>query len=816
MDLIQRKLTKSEWEGIEVPVSEDEKEILKLIKDGYKDINIRYNNNPSLIGYMKIDVTDVMHLYLFQEYFESIIKKILKKYDIINNIYSLPSSKKKTQPKKADLIRIKNINTSNTFPNVGRGMIFEFLLLEIATTLLKSDKDKQVFYYYTLKNLNRLQIVNYNPHVKEFIDKLLSHFDGSIDLKTIVSRSQEMIEKNSYLLKYSDITLYEHQKRLFSAFKVEDGTIKPSYSSEKKWNGKLVLYIAPTATGKTLSPIGLAEQYRVIFVCAARHVGLALAKSAITAGRKIALAFNCKDAEDVRLHFSAAKEAIRDRRSGAIRKVDNTVGDNVEIMICDIKSYLPAMYYMKAFNDIQDIITYWDEPTITLDYQDHPFHEIIQKNWKNNLIPNVVLSSATLPKEEEIMGVISDYRGKFGGEILSIISHDCKKTIPLLTKSNQISLPHYEFSNFRQIMKSVQHCEDYPTIMRYMDLGAIVDFIMYVNKKDILDERYKIENYFTNIDEISMVSLKQYYLILLKNMESEKYTSVFEHFEKSKYRKPVYNSSIHMVTSDAYTLTDGPTIYLADDVEKIARFCIQEARIPDQVMKDIMEDIEYNNTLNTEITKLEHDYEDATAKDEDKDNKMANADTRLSPEVRRLKEKIDGLRLMIKSTSLHDIFVPNRKEHLKKYKPDSVDSKNPFTCDISDQTVVKLMQLNDIDDHWKVLLLMGIGVFKNHDSITYTEIMKELAEKQKLYLIIASSDYIYGTNYQFCHGYIGKDLSDMTQEKSIQAMGRVGRNKIQQEYSVRFRDNDLIKKLFLPSNNKPEVANMNRLFNSYA
>ena len=126
------------------------------------------------------------------------------------------------------------------------------------------------------------------------------------------------------------------------------------------------------------------------------------------------------------------------------------------------------------------------------------------------------------------------------------------------------------------------------------------------------------------------------------------------------------------------------------------------------------------------------------------------------------------------------------------------------------------MQLNDIDDNWKVLLLMGIGVFTNHDSITYTEIMKELAEKQKLFLIIASSDFIYGTNYQFCHGYIGKDLADMTQEKSIQAMGRVGRNKIQQEYTLRFRDDSLIKKLLLPSDNKPEVRNMNRLFNSYA
>ena len=54
-------------------------------------------------------------------------------------------------------------------------MIFEYLLLEVVTNLLSSDKEKQVFYYYTLKNLNRLQIVSYNPHVKSFIDQVLSH-----------------------------------------------------------------------------------------------------------------------------------------------------------------------------------------------------------------------------------------------------------------------------------------------------------------------------------------------------------------------------------------------------------------------------------------------------------------------------------------------------------------------------------------------------------------------------------------------------------------------------------------------------------------
>jgi hypothetical protein len=78
-------------------------------------------------------------------------------------------------------------------------------------------------------------------------------------------------------------------------------------------------------------------------------------------------------------------------------------------------------------------------------------------------------------------------------------------------------------------------------------------------------------------------------------------------------------------------------------------------------------------------------------------------------------------------------------------------------------------------------------------------------------MIIASSDYIYGTNYQFCHGYLSKDLV-LTQEKMVQALGRIGRNNIQQTYSVRLRDDEQITKLFYEERDKPEVKNMNMLF----
>ena len=118
----------------------------------------------------------------------------------------------------------------------------------------------------------------------------------------------------------------------------------------------------------------------------------------------------------------------------------------------------------------------------------------------------------------------------------------------------------------------------------------------------------------------------------------------------------------------------------------------------------------------------------------------------------------------------------------------------------------------DITQIWQLLLLMGIGVFSNkHSSDEYTEIMKMLADNQKLYLIIASSDYIYGTNYQFCNCYISKNMT-LTQEKVIQAIGRVGRNNLQQNYSIRFRSNEHISKLFNPEEIKQEAINMNLLF----
>jgi len=56
--------------------------------------------------------------------------------------------------------------------------------------------------------------------------------------------------------------------------------------------------------------------------------------------------------------------------------------------------------------------------------------------------------------------------------------------------------------------------------------------------------------------------------------------------------------------------------------------------------------------------------------------------------------------------------------------------------------------------------------------------------------------------------------SKLTQEKIIQALGRIGRNNIQQNYSIRLRDEEQINKLFYIEMDKIEVRVMNTLFHT--
>lgn len=873
MDFNQNKLTKSEWESIEIPVAQQEQQIIRMITAGFNDVNTSFNNNHSILGFMKIVPTSdsdllKIHYFIYDLYFKKNIETQLNKH-FKDNKYKHPTEEK-TSLRKIDKMRIEK-NTISSIKNTSKiDDIFEFQLLELSCKMIRyiqNSNTRFMLSYYSLVHLLKCDILNINVYVMDYIKYLLDYYKSNVDMLKLVSSSSSYIEKNGLLLKYDNVKLYDHQKELFTIFKKDkldtDSTKSKKSSRDNVFQAtqntstststksKLVLYIAPTATGKTLSPIALSEGYKIIYVCAARHVGLALAKSAISIGKKIAFGFGCNCAEDIRLHYFAAVDYTKDWKSGRIRKVDNSNGEKVEIMICDIQSYEYAMYYMLQFNtNPENIILFWDEPTITLDYETHENHSHIKNTWSKNIIPNVVLSSATLPKECELGDVIGDFRSKFidfenfensDVRVHSIVSHDCKKSIPILNSSGIACLPHHICTTYQEFIKSIGYCKNNMTIFRYFDLNEIDTFIKYMHSHKLIhNANYISSNYFESIDDVTMKSVKLYYIDLCYQVSEETFVHIKNYFQNIKNLVPCYIENNKPIatpaqrgtlisTNDAYTLTDGPTIYMTNNPANIGKYCLKNLDIPTSIIDSIMQNIEYNNTVLAKINKLEQELDaivdnetnvsgtDGKAKVNDR--KLAN-DDRMGPEVKKIRRDIDTLLQMIKNINVDDGWVPNTKRHCEKWISSDIydivmSSDNiPYSSKISETDVQRILEIPNVPNLWRILLAVGIGVFDNSLNQQYMELMKDFADSQKLYLIIANDDYIYGTNYQFCHGFVGKDLVSISQEKTIQALGRVGRNNLQKNYSVRFRNDELIKNIFLPQDNKPEVINMNKLFNS--
>ena len=441
-----------------------------------------------------------------------------------------------------------------------------------------------------------------------------------------------------------------------------------------------------------------------------------------------------------------------------------------------------------------------------------------------------------------------------GADIHTIESYDCKKTITILNKDGKCVVPHLLFANYDDLMKCVNHCENNKSLLRYFDLQEIIKFIVYINQHTgAIPDAYKIDTYFDgDISNITMHSIKLYYLECIRKMCGNLWNS--EIFKQLVSTQPLNNvfQKIHSVdvapkkaneqivrsnsvagsggnggpvgqgtgpsnpatgimitTTDAHSLTDGPTIYLAEDIRKIGLFCLQQTKIPEKILSGLLDKIEHNNKIQRDLDKLDKQLEDKLGKEIDKEKKMERE--QFSGEVRAVMNNINSLRVQIHNVEMDQVYIPNTKAHQQFWTKSQDPVKNAFVPKIT-ESVVKEIMMTNVDTQMKMLLLLGVGMFDKTTDIQYMEIMKRLADAQKLFVIIASSDYIYGTNYQFCHGFIGKDLKNMTQQKIIQAMGRIGRNNIQQDYSVRFRDDAILESLFMPPEENREALIMSKLF----
>jgi hypothetical protein len=784
MSFLQTKLTKFEWESMEQKVDSKELDILKMIREGYNDENVHHYIQQTASQLLKLEHPDKDY-YIYQAMFKDIMTTFVKKYSEYG-IKEIKLSKPKKALNTADTIRLdtnsKKIETC-----------IEYTALETMKVLVKNmskgnNKEEFDLHYYNIQYL--VKTYKLNVYIEQYLKAFLEFNQSKTNCFNFLEHTYENIENNT-IFNYTPLGLYEHQKQIYRIMKT-DGP-------------HLIYYRAPTSSGKTLTPIGLCEHYKVIFICASRHIGLSLAKSAVNIGRKVAFAFGCVTPDDIRLHYSSVKTYIE--KYGRKKPVHGD-GRNVELMICDIQSYEVAMLYMSSFFPEKDMSIFWDEPTITMDYDDHDLHSDIRGLWSINKIPNIILSSATLPNEEDLKLVSQKYSYKFKGNIHYIETLDETTNITLLDTKGNIIMPHSVFESSYSNMKTFieKHGKSH---MKFLSLNECASFILYLFKNSknssLIDH---IKNKFKNLDDITSQSIRLCYYELIYLVEPTSWTETIIDFQKTRNKTPM-NVGNHIITESSHTLTHGPTIYLCEDTDKWMNFLVEHSGINSSAFDELDKKIEYNNAVSEKLEKTRKLIEDKTSKFEDNENKMR--EQRFDPETKSLIHTAEVLERSLKQIQLSNLFIPNSREHFTKWAPNGMnyEKSNAFMSRVDEIYVKNIMKLNT-DKNYKILLLLGIGIF--NPSITdYNDIMKELAEEKKLGVILAGSDYIYGTNYQFCHAYISEDLLKMTQEKIIQAIGRVGRKEKNKTFTFRFRDDSIIQSLFIQTNNI-EALNMNKLF----
>jgi hypothetical protein len=388
-------------------------------------------------------------------------------------------------------------------------------------------------------------------------------------------------------------------------------------------------------------------------------------------------------------------------------------------------------------------------------------------------------------------------------------------------------------------------------MLRYFDLNEIVRFLFYVNEKEFVPERFQMKNYFADIADITMNSLKIYYLEVLQRLKKDDWPQIHTYMktvQKPKFSpsgsftkahsvdsvfdknassggllkrtqsigsiattttKPA-SSGVLITTADAYTLTDGPTIFLTEDAKKIGQFYIQQSEIPKAMFQDLLAKIDTNNKVGSQLEELERELDALQKPDDEKKTKQKEKSDDTQPHaIKEISRKIYALRKQVRNLSLEPEYVPNTKAHQTKWTGGIQTAA--FCPTLVEESVKEVMGLA-VDTYLKLLMLMGIGLFIEGADAKYLEVMKRLATQQDLFMIIASSDFVFGTNYNFCHGFIGKDMANMTQAKTIQCLGRIGRSAIQSTYTARFREDQFIYNLFKTPERNLEAENMSRLF----
>ena len=142
------------------------------------------------------------------------------------------------------------------------------------------------------------------------------------------------------------------------------------------------------------------------------------------------------------------------------------------------------MIYMKAFHPLDKIVLFWDEPTIGLDNEDHYLHQVIQKNWKLNVIPNVVFSCATLPKQNEITNIVENFHSKFEDAYFKYMDVcDQFSNVMIYDEYSNVIMPHNYFKDLEKMKDFLNY--QVQNIINFIIVIIVLNLFYFIMKNSI-------------------------------------------------------------------------------------------------------------------------------------------------------------------------------------------------------------------------------------------------------------------------------------------------------------------------------------------
>ena len=480
----------------------------------------------------------------------------------------------------------------------------------------------------------------------------------------------------------------------------------------------------------------------------------------------------------------------------------NCKNDNErELIVCD---YLSTLLILKENKN--EYVLFFDEPTIMTDsIKNADILELLARILY--YLPKfTILSSATLPQQDEMQDIITFHCNKYPQcNVSEIVSNKTLVGCIIKDFNGKILTPHSYCKNNNDLQVLLSQIKKVPLLGKFYTLPYLInlnEFLKKYNKNIDLDA----------IECFDQESVFECTLQLLTNVAS---SDIFNEFMNIKAVDIIEDS----LDKERLDKDYGKIVFtklITTHAFKYIGCCLIATENPLEFVKTNFYPIVQKLKEKFNIKSINSVYE------------------KYKKDTKNIKEMIDNIRLKYTSESVQEEKI----NEILRNKPcinfpnsiqvNSTDHIKGFAKYVKsyDQSLIKNSIMPEsiditnfnVDDDLKFLLYMGVGIYSRNLDRDYCNQVLELLSDRQLAFIISDDSFCYGANYQISNVIINDDLCDNHSINTIlQLIGRTSR--IGKSWAGKvYLDNNtcarILKFFETPNSNIIECTNIVSTFNN--